>query len=55
MHYLTKQINNKGYSLGEFLAKIGFSLRWYREHSQSTAKRNEFLKDKINELSNRND
>lgn len=47
---LTKKITDKGYTLEEFLIHIGFSLRWYREHSKVGAKRYEFLAGKVEEL-----
>lgn len=47
---LTKKIIDKGYTLDEFLKHIGFSLRWYREHSKPSAKRYEFLLGKVEEL-----
>ena len=47
---LTIEIENKGYTLNEFLKHIGFSLRWFRIHSQQDSARYDFLISKIEGL-----
>ena len=52
---LTLIIESKGYDLDEFLNHIGFSLRWYREHSKPGAKRYDFLAAKVDEFIKKGD
>jgi len=47
---LTVDIESKGYTVAEFLKRIGFSLRWYRTHSKASAARYGFLVKKVDEL-----
>lgn len=50
MNPITRQIRKKGYTLTEFLDAIGFSLRWYRTHENEGAPKHEFLKQKVEQL-----
>ena len=50
MNPFTRKIRNKGYTLKQFLEKIGFSLRWYRTHAVKGAARHEELSDMIYKL-----
>jgi hypothetical protein len=52
---LTRKIRNKGYTLKQFLEKIGFSLRWYRTHEIKGAARNDELNDMIDNLEDKQD
>jgi hypothetical protein len=51
MNPLTRKIRNKGYTLLEFCVKIGYSLRWYREHcKQEDTKQKEMIQNMIDDL-----
>ena len=50
MNPLTRKIRNKGYTLKQFLEKIGFSLRWYRTHEIKGAARHDELNNMIDNL-----
>ena len=54
MNKLTRKIRNKGYTLNEFCLRIGYSLRWYREHCLKDNKQNELIKTEIDELESKN-
>lgn len=47
---LTLKIRAKGYTVNEFLLKIGRSLRWYRTHEIKGAAKYNWLAEKIDEL-----
>lgn len=47
MNPLTRKIKSKGYTLKQFLAKINYSLSWYRTHEIEGAPSHEFLLSEI--------
>lgn len=50
MNPLTRKIKSKGYTLKQFLAKINYSLSWYRTHEKEGASSHEFLLSEIDKL-----
>ena len=50
MNKLTRKIRDKGFTLNEFCFRIGYSLRWYREHCLKDNKQNELIKTEIDDL-----
>lgn len=50
MNKLTRRIRNKGYTLAEFLEKIGMSLRWYRMHEKEDSPKHHILVNKVDDL-----
>ena len=50
MNKLTRKIRDKGYTLEQFCKRIGYSMRWYREHCNKDNHQNEAIQDMIAEL-----
>lgn len=51
----TRMIRNKGYTVNEFCLMIGYSLRWYRTHCDSSDWQGHIITKFINEMENKND